>query len=235
MFTIVLISFVTLCLWLENILIVFGGVDVSTQKLMQLQRVSASPLTFCALLTNSDQSVVSREAWRLPHVCGVHDWILIISGLTYPISAYVFYSRLSRQKCRAESERVGNRKQTILFSIHFRLSINLIHRPLGILANKQHGKLHSLRMEALKLLIMMWLKKMHSAKKRRYWVHPIFQRRHFFGDYYHLMEKILTDVERSFGVYEDETSHTSDSFRNDETHAEKRTTNFRKSLSQRNG
>ena len=45
-------------------------------------------------------------------------------------------------------------------------------------------------MERLRLVLLLWLR---NRRKGGYWVHPIFQQRETFGEYYHLMQQILSD------------------------------------------
>ena len=47
--------------------------------------------------------------------------------------------------------------------------------------------------ERLQLVLLLWLKR---RRKRRYWVHPIFQQRETFGEYHHLMQQVLNDEEK---------------------------------------
>ena len=82
-------------------------------------------------------------------------------------------------------------------------------------------------MEKLQLVLLLWLR---NKRKRRYWVHPIFQQRETFGEYHHLMKQILSDDEKCLAYIRMKPDTFKTLLEIIGPHIEKRTTNFRKPL-----
>ncbi|GFO03112.1 hypothetical protein PoB_002961700 [Plakobranchus ocellatus] len=86
---------------------------------------------------------------------------------------------------------------------------------------------------ALQLLLLYWLGKKRQYRRQKYWVHGIFKRRERYGEYHHLVDKILNDEEKCMSYLRMRPSTFRVLLEMVGPAIEKRTTNFRRPLSQR--
>ena len=98
--------------------------------------------------------------------------------------------------------------------------------------NRGHDSHSHRAMEALLLMLLFWINKRRQRTKR-VWTHRIFERRHEFGEYHHLLGEILSDAEKCISYIRMLPETFESLLQLVGPYIEKRRTNFRKPLSAR--